>query len=119
MLASSKILTLMLVLLSTTSCSDEEQTAYPGGNPDWARGQKIHAAYCVACHNNDPSKDGSIGPALSDSSEDLIRARILHGSYPPGYQPKRATKIMPAFPFLESEVPYIAAYLGTRSAHQD
>ena len=30
---------------------------------------------------------------------------------PPNYKPKRPTKVMPQFPFLKEEIPYLAAYL--------
>jgi mono/diheme cytochrome c family protein len=71
----------------------------------------VFVANCVACHNNDPSKDGPIGPAIKGSSRELLEARVLRNGYPPNYKPKRATKVMPQFPFLKSEIPYLAAYL--------
>jgi hypothetical protein len=37
---------------------------------------------------------------------------VLTSSYPPNYRPKRPTKIMPQFPFLRDEIPYLAAYLA-------
>jgi mono/diheme cytochrome c family protein len=83
------------------------------------RGRAVYIANCVACHNNDPSKDGSIGPAIKGSPKELIEARVLRSSYPPHYKPKRQTKIMPQFPFLEPEIPYLAAYLAVESAQQN
>ena len=68
-------------------------------------------ANCIACHNNDPAKDGPIGPAIKGSPKELLAARVLSMSYPPGYTPKRPTKVMPQFPYLKSEIPYLAAYL--------
>jgi mono/diheme cytochrome c family protein len=68
-------------------------------------------ANCVACHNNDPSKEGPIGPAIKGSSQELIEARVLSTSYPPGYKPKRPTQVMPQFPFLKDEVRFLSAYL--------
>ncbi len=56
-------------------------------------------------------KDGSIGPAIAGSSKELLEARVLSTSYPPNYKPKRPTKVMPQFPFLKEEIPYLAAYL--------
>ena len=86
---------------------------------DRERGRAVYIANCVACHNNDPSKDGPIGPAIKGSPKALIAARVLRGSYPPNYKPKRQTKIMPQFPFLEPEIPYLAAYLSLESAQQN
>ncbi|MDH3446176.1 MAG: cytochrome c [Deltaproteobacteria bacterium] len=99
-------------LLAMSACSkDSENASDSGKNPDWERGRAIYLANCVACHNNDPSKDGPIGPALKGSSKELVEWRVLRTEYPPGYQPKRNTKVMPTFPFLKSQIPYLAAYL--------
>jgi mono/diheme cytochrome c family protein len=65
----------------------------------------------VACHNSDPAKDGPLGPALQGSSRELLEYRVLRTEYPPGYTPKRNTKVMPTFPFLKNEIPYLAEYL--------
>jgi hypothetical protein len=63
------------------------------------------------CHNSDPSKDGSVGPAIKGSSRDLIEARLLHATYPPGYNPKRNSRAMPSYPYLKSAIPDLAAFL--------
>lgn len=99
-------------VLMFTACSKESDQSSPAAkDPDWQRGRAIFVANCVACHNNDPSKDGPIGPAIKGSSKELIEARVLGNGYPPNYKPKRSTKVMPQFPFLKSEIPYLAAYL--------
>lgn len=77
----------------------------------WERGQSIYTANCAACHNQDPEKDGALGPALKGSSEELLEHRVLGQGYPQGYVPKRATKLMPTFPTLKAEIPYLAIYL--------
>jgi hypothetical protein len=41
----------------------------------------------------------------------LLEARVLSTSYPPNYKPKRPTQVMPQFPYLKDDVPYLAAYL--------
>ncbi len=98
--------------LAMSACSkNSDDSPSAGKDPDWQRGRAVYLANCVACHNNDPSKDGPIGPALKGSSEELIKWRVLRTEYPPGYQPKRNTKVMPTFPFLKTEIPYLAAYL--------
>lgn len=78
---------------------------------DPAKGKQIWLGQCVACHNPDPSKDGPIGPAVKGSSLSLVELRVLHASYPPGYTPKRETKVMPARPDLAKSIPDLAAYL--------
>ena len=95
--------------LAVNACSKD--TKQSGKSPDWQRGRAVYIANCVACHNNDPSKDGPIGPALKGSPPELIEYRVLRTEYPPGYKPKRNTKVMPTFPFLKTEIPYLAAYL--------
>jgi mono/diheme cytochrome c family protein len=100
-----------LLLTAVTGCSkDTDQTS--AKNPDWLRGRGVYLANCVACHSNDPSKDGSIGPAIAGSSKELHEARVLSTNYPPNYKPKRPTKVMPQFPFLKEDLPYLAAYLA-------
>ena len=85
---------------------------------DAAAGKKAYMTNCIACHNQDPSKAGPIGPPVAGASEELIRLRVMHGnaqfgkSYPDGYTPKRDTKIMPPQPHLEDKVPDLAAFLN-------
>jgi len=107
-----KVATPLLLFLVVCACSkDSDQSAEAAKDPDWQRGRSVFVANCVACHNNDPSKDGPIGPAIKGSPKELIESRVLSTSYPPGYKPKRPTHVMPQFPFLKDEIPYLAAYL--------
>ena len=100
----------VLAGLTLGACSKESNDAPKSA--DWQRGRAVFLANCVACHNNDPSNDGPIGPAIKGSSRELLEARVLSTSYPPNYKPKRPTKVMPQFPFLKDEIPYLAAYLN-------
>jgi len=84
-----------------------------GGESAVERGKRVYAANCTACHNPDPARDGTVGPAIAGSSLELVRARVLKAQYPPGYTPKRDSQLMPAQPFLAPEVPDLAAYLGS------
>src|SRR5437762_5402663 len=109
---SMKILLIGIVALVLVSCSkDSNKSKQSAKNADWERGRAVYAANCVACHNSDPSKDGPIGPAIKGSSEELLESRVLSSAYPPNYKPKRPTKVMPQFPFLKDEIPYLVAYL--------
>ena len=54
---------------------------------------------------------GLYQPAVKGASEDLLRAKVLQGTYPPGYTPKRPTKVMQPMPQLPNESPALAAYL--------
>lgn len=81
------------------------------GAGDANKGKQVWLSQCVACHNADPGKDGPIGPAVRGSSRDLLDARVVHGTYPAGYKPKRDSKVMPPRPDLVASVPDLAAYL--------
>lgn len=76
-----------------------------------ADGRQAYLSNCIACHNPDPKLDGALGPAVAGSSRALLEARILRAEYPEGYKPKRETAAMIAMPFLERQIPAIAAYL--------
>ena len=75
------------------------------------RGRRAYMANCIACHNADPAKEGTLGPAIAGSSTALVEARVMRAEYPPGYTPKRDSNLMPAQPFLKQDVPDLAAYL--------
>lgn len=78
-----------------------------------ARGKAVFMSNCIACHNPNPTIDGSIGPAVAGSSLELVTARVLTRSYPPGYKPKRDTEVMPDFPQLKDDIPALHAYLNS------
>jgi mono/diheme cytochrome c family protein len=78
---------------------------------DAEKGRQVYIGQCVACHNRDPGKDGPLGPAVKGSPPELVEARVVRGEYPPGYTPKRPSKVMPARPDLASSVPDLAVYL--------
>jgi len=110
--AAVTLLFLLGCVLTISGCSKEsDQPSQPAKDPDWQRGRAVYVANCIACHNNDPSKDGPIGPAIKGSPKELLEARVLRNVYPPDYKPKRPTKLMPQFPFLKDETPYLVAYL--------
>ena len=52
-----------------------------------------------------------LGPAIKGSSRELLEAKILRGTYPPGYTPKRPSAVMQPMPHLASAIPDLAAYL--------
>jgi len=96
---------------ASPSASSSPGAATVAAAGDATKGQQIWLGQCVACHNPDPGKDGPIGPAVRGSSRDLLEARVLHATYPPGYKPKRETKVMPPRPDLVAGIPDLAAYL--------
>ena len=82
-----------------------------GGSPAADRGRQIYLAQCIACHNTDPGAAGPVGPPVRGASQALLAAKVLKGTYPAGYAPKRATTLMPPQPGLEPEIPNLAAFL--------
>jgi mono/diheme cytochrome c family protein len=106
------LLVFFCAIVTFSGCSKEsDDKSRSSKDPDWQRGRAVYVANCVACHNSDPSKDGPIGPAIKGSPPELIESRVLRTQYPPGYKPKRNTQVMPTFPFLKTEIPYLVAYL--------
>lgn len=94
--------------LELSGCNKREAT----GDPRIAKGKVLYSFRCGSCHNVNPAKDGTLGPAVNDASLELLKARIIHGTYPPGYTPKRDTKIMVRLPLTEEEVETIHAFLS-------
>jgi mono/diheme cytochrome c family protein len=97
-------MTLLAALIA--GCSEPEHIS-----PEAERGRKVYAANCVSCHNVDPSKPGPVGPAVKGASRELIEERVMRAAYPPGYKPKRDTKLMVPFAHLADKVDDLAAYL--------
>ncbi|MGH7770658.1 MAG: c-type cytochrome [Candidatus Binatia bacterium] len=93
------------------ACNKDSNSPIKKAGGEASRGRRVYLAQCTACHNSDPSREGSIGPAIKGSPQALIEARLLRGSYPPGYTPKRKTKVMPAQPYLKSAISDLAAFL--------
>jgi mono/diheme cytochrome c family protein len=94
---------------STTGSAAATTAAAGAGSAE--KGRQVWLGQCIACHNSDPAKDGPIGPAVKGASKELLEARVLRAEYPPGYAPKRPSKVMPARPDLAAAVPDLAAYL--------
>jgi len=83
----------------------------PGRQASIARGERIYQNLCIACHNGDPTQDGAVGPAVAGASHELLEARVIRGTYPEGYTPKRPGGAMPQFPYLKDSIGDLAAYL--------
>jgi mono/diheme cytochrome c family protein len=95
-----------VVMLALAGC---ERAAL---SPQAERGRQIYASQCSACHAFDPSQPGAVGPQVKGASRELLQAKILRGTYPPGYTPKRPTAVMPPQPHLAPEIDALTAYLN-------
>jgi len=82
-----------------------------GLSPSADRGRQVYLAHCIACHNSDPAQAGAVGPPVRGSSRALLEAKVLNGTYPPGYAPKRPTKVMVPIPAVSPDVGALADYL--------
>lgn len=126
-----KILTLLTVTLLATlnlaSCTNSSSTsknansnnANDSKTPEAQlqakkeRGRIVYQANCIACHHSDPKKPGSLGPDVFGSSKELLEARILEGTYPSGYSPKRGTHMMPPLKQLKNEIEALHTFLNS------
>ena len=96
---------LLSMALAVAGCGQE------GLSPSAARGRQVYLAQCVACHALDPSKPGPVGPPVKGASRELLQAKLLKGTYPPGYTPKRPTTIMPPQPQIAPDIAALADFL--------
>jgi len=95
-----------LAALAAAGCGAQEKLG-----PEAERGRQVYQAHCIACHHPDPAKVGPMGPEVSGTSRDVLRAKIVDGTYPPGYVPKRPTRIMQPMPQVASDIDALAAFL--------
>lgn len=78
-----------------------------------AKGKSVYLSSCIACHNTNPQKAGALGPEVWGSSRELLEARIMTATYPPGYNPKRPSHAMQPLPHLQGEIDALHAYLNS------
>ena len=92
------------------ACSTGPSDA-PALSAEAKRGRSVYLSNCIACHNADPAKAGSLGPEVRGASRELLEARVLTATYPAGYTPKRPSKVMQPMPQLAGDIDALAAYL--------
>jgi mono/diheme cytochrome c family protein len=80
-------------------------------SPEAERGRQVYLSQCASCHGPDPSQPGPVGPAVKGASRALLEAKILRGTYPPGYRPQRPTSVMPPQPHLAGDIPALTEYV--------
>ncbi|MEZ4214877.1 MAG: cytochrome c [Myxococcota bacterium] len=100
---------------ATSDASAGAASGTPSQSELVARGERIYNVNCIACHHRDPTQDGGLGPAIAGSPRALVEARVLRGEYPPGYTPKRDTRLMIPLPHLEPEIDALTAFLASRA----
>lgn len=97
---------------SETSSSTSAASASDPAAAQIEKGRSVYQSVCIACHNTDPRKPGSLGPDVWGSSRELIEARVMRAEYPTGYTPKRSTHAMVALPQYKYALDAIHAYLN-------
>jgi len=75
------------------------------------RGRQVYLSQCSACHAIDPSQPGPVAPPIKGASRELLEAKVLRGTYPEGYTPKRPTAVMPPQTQVAGDIPALAEYL--------
>jgi len=98
----------LVISLAVGACSESKLS------PRAERGRQVYLGQCTTCHSPDPSKAGPVGPPVKGASRELLEAKILRGDYPPGYTPKRPTKIMPPMPAVAPDLPALADFLASK-----
>ncbi|MGH7287739.1 MAG: c-type cytochrome, partial [Myxococcota bacterium] len=79
-------------------------------------GEQVYMSNCTACHAQDPGQPGPVGPAVAGASLELLDAKVLRNTYPPGYTPKRDSQAMMPLVHLAPELPALAAFLAKQGA---
>lgn len=76
------------------------------------KGKALYQSTCTVCHNENPKKEGAVGPAIAGASLELVMSKVKTGLYPAGYKPKRTTKLMVPLPHLsDDDIRAISRYL--------
>lgn len=103
-----------------TACTQNPSSSEPAPDSREAqtaalvqRGRVIYQTQCIACHNSDPKRAGTLGPDVFNSSRELLEARLMKAEYPAGYKPKRETHTMVALPHLKNELDAVHAFLNS------
>ena len=102
---------LVASLFFVLSCTKSGQAP---SNDLVSRGRVVYQSNCIACHNTDPKKPGTLGPDIFGSPLELIEARVMRAEYPPGYTPKRQTHQMVPIPQLKADLPALQAFLNAK-----
>ncbi|PJZ59954.1 c-type cytochrome [Leptospira adleri] len=99
----------VISILVLANCKEENLTPE---QKQLNQGKGLYTANCSACHNQNPAMDGAVGPAIKGSNFELLKARIVSGTYPAGYTPKRSSQLMTRLPLNDEQIRSIEAYLN-------
>ena len=103
----------LFILAASTIAGCKKEGESPAAELSLAeKGKKVYMANCIACHNVNPRLDGGLGPANWGASKELLYSKIVKGTYPEGYTPKRKSNAMVALPHLEKDIEALHAFLN-------
>jgi mono/diheme cytochrome c family protein len=74
-------------------------------------GKSIYMQNCIKCHGANPNYAGSLGPDLVSTPRDVLKSKVVDGTYPEDYEPKRKSKLMPKFPQLSENIEALHLYI--------
>jgi mono/diheme cytochrome c family protein len=104
---SLRVLALVAASALVAGCSDSGTRSALA-----ERGRQVYLAQCTACHHpSDPGKPGALGPPIRGTPRAVLEAKLLRGTYPEGYKPKRDSRVMAPMPALAPEIDALEAYL--------
>lgn len=90
--------------------------------PELDKGRRAYISVCIQCHNKDPNLKGSIGPELVDAPFEVMQHKVKTGRYPdilpPGFVPKRKTKLMRPLPNYVKDVQAIYTWIQSVSKNK-
>lgn len=98
---------MLATALAAAACSEGQA---PGGAAR-ERGRQVYLSQCTSCHAIDPGQPGPVGPEVKGASRELLEAKVLRGTYPPGYKAKRPTAVMPPQTQVAGDIAALAEYL--------
>jgi mono/diheme cytochrome c family protein len=100
-----------LIVILSAAISGCQNNSKPAPPDPLEKGRALYTANCAVCHNADPNQSGPLGPPIAGAPRALVEARVLHATYPPGYKPKRASRVMQPLPWLAPNIDQLTAFL--------
>ncbi|EMY77477.1 cytochrome C [Leptospira weilii serovar Ranarum str. ICFT] len=108
---SYRLLLVSITLILFFAYCKEEENLSPE-QKSISQGKGLYITNCSACHNQNPALDGAVGPAVKGSNFELLKARIVEGTYPSGYTPKRTSRVMTRLPLNDDQIRNLEAFLN-------
>jgi len=105
-------LTFAALIAMAFACKEEEKTGLTPEEQQKADGRKLFITNCIACHSADPTRDGTVGPALRGTPFNVLKTKLIEGKYPEGYPGKRPISgSMPKYSFTDEQIRSMDAFL--------